>query len=142
MRRTVIMNKKGKLEFMSYVHAMVVEKTDRATLEPIIRQFVEDGSTVFTDELNAYNRLGGLGYTHRICNHGALQFVCEDDGSVYTNNIEGFWGHFRRMINGCYHDVSDEHLQSYVDEACFRWNTRKKRAFLLASLICSLNPSA
>ena len=59
------------------------------------------------------------------CNHGALQFVCEDDVSVYTNNIEGFWCHFRRMITGCYHDVSDEHLQSYIDEACFRWNTRK-----------------
>ena len=29
------------------------------------------------------------------------------------------------MIIGCYHDVSDEHLQSYIDEACFRWNTRK-----------------
>ena len=59
------------------------------------------------------------------CNHGALQFVCEDDGSVYTNNIEGFWSHFRRMISGCYHDVSDAHLQSYIDEAVFRWNTRK-----------------
>ena len=29
------------------------------------------------------------------------------------------------MITVCYHDVSDEHLQSYIDEACFRWNTRK-----------------
>ena len=29
------------------------------------------------------------------------------------------------MISGCYHDVSDEHLQSYIDEVCFRWNTRK-----------------
>ncbi len=29
------------------------------------------------------------------------------------------------MIVGCYHDVSDEHLQSYIDEAVFRWNTRK-----------------
>lgn len=64
-----------------------------------------------------------MGYEHKICNHGALQFVC--DGEVYTNNIEGFWSHFRRMITGCYHDVSDAHLQSYIDEACFRWNTRK-----------------
>ena len=32
---------------------------------------------------------------------------------------------FRRMIVGCYHDVSDEHLQSYIDEAVYRWNTRK-----------------
>ena len=30
-----------------------------------------------------------------------------------------------RMISGCYHDVSDEHLQSYIDEAVYRWNTRK-----------------
>ena len=29
------------------------------------------------------------------------------------------------MIVGCYHDVSDEHLQQYIDEAVYRWNTRK-----------------
>ena len=52
-----------------------------------------------------------------------MQFVI--DGEVYTNNIEGFWSHFRRMISGCYHDVSDEHLQQYIDEAVYRWNTRK-----------------
>lgn len=23
------------------------------------------------------------------------------------------------------HNVSEEHLQAYIDEACFRWNTRK-----------------
>lgn len=125
MERSTIINAKGEEEFMSYVRTMVVEKTDKATLLPIIGQFIGEGSTVFTDELNAYNQVGNMGYNHRICNHGALQFVCEDDGSVYTNNIEGFWSHFRRMITGCYHDVSDEHLQSYIDEACFRWNTRK-----------------
>ena len=125
MERSTIINAKGEEEFMSYVRAMVVEKTDKATLLPIISQFIDEGSTVFTDELNAYNKVGSMGYNHRICNHGALQFVCEDDGSVYTNNIEGFWSHFRRMITGCYQDVSDEHLQPYIDEACFRWNTRK-----------------
>lgn len=123
MERSSIVNAKGDVEFMSYVRAMIVEKTDRATLLPIIGQFISEGSTVFTDELNAYNHLSEMGYEHKICNHGALQFVC--DGEVYTNNIEGFWSHFRRMINGCYHDVSDEHLQSYIDEAVFRWNTRK-----------------
>lgn len=85
--------------------------------------FVEESATVFTDELNAYNALGSMGYNHKVCDHGQLQFVV--DGKVYTNNIEGFWSHFRRMITGCYHDVSDEHLQSYIDEAVYRWNTRK-----------------
>ena len=123
MERSSIINEKGEEEFMSYVRAMVVEKTDKATLQPIIGQFISESSIVFTDELSAYNRLSEKGYEHKICNHGALQFVSED--KVYTNNIEGFWSHFRRMITGCYHDVSDSHLQSYIDEACFRWNTRK-----------------
>ena len=123
MERTYIENAKGEREFMSYVRAMVVENTNGATLMPIISQFIAEGSTVFTDELNSYNHLSAMGYNHKICNHGSLQFVC--DGETYTNNIEGFWSHFRRMISGCYHDVSDAHLQSYIDEACFRWNTRK-----------------
>ena len=55
--------------------------------------------------------------------------------SYFTNGIEWFWCHFRRMIDGCYHNVSDEHLQAYIDEACYRWNTRK-RPSRNASVIC------
>lgn len=122
MERTYIEDEKGDIVPMSYVHAFVVEKTDKATLQPIIKQFVAEGSTVITDELNAYNGLNKLGYDHAIVNHGAEQYA---DGDIFTNTIEGFWSHFRRMITGCYHDVSDEHLQQYIDEAVYRWNTRK-----------------
>ena len=122
MERTYIEDEKGDVIPMSYVHAFVVEKTDKATLQPIIKQFVAEGSTVITDELNAYNGLNKLGYGHDIVNHGAEQYAI---GDIFTNTIEGFWSHFRRMITGCYHDVSDEHLQGYIDEAVYRWNTRK-----------------
>lgn len=107
---------------MSIVHAFSVEKTDKDTLQPYISQFVDEGSRVITDELNAYNGLDKLGYKHCIVNHGAEEYA---NGDVFTNSIEGFWSHFRRMITGCYHDVSDGHLQSYIDEAVYRWNTRK-----------------
>ena len=107
---------------ITYVHAFVVENTNRATLQPIIQQFVSEGSRVITDELNAYNGLSELGYTHAVVNHGSEEYA---NGDVFTNSIEGFWSHFRRMILGCYHDVSDEHLQSYINEAVYRWNTRK-----------------
>lgn len=122
MERTYIEDEKGDVIPMSYVHAFVVEKTDKATLQHIIKQFVAEGSTVITDELNAYNGLNKLGYGHDIVNHGAEQYA---NGDIFTNTIEGFWSHFRRMITGCYHDVSDEHLQSYINEAVYRWNTRK-----------------
>lgn len=75
-----------------------------------------------TDELNSYNGLVANGYKHEYVKHKESQFSF---GDVCTNGIEGFWSHFRRMIIDCYHNVSDEHLQAYIDEACFRWNTRK-----------------
>ena len=122
MERSTYVNDKGEEEPITYVHAFIVENTNRTTLQPIIQQFIEDGSRVITDELSAYNGLSALGYTHAVVNHGAEEYA---DGDVFTNSIEGFWSHFRRMITGCYHDVSDEHLQSYIDEAVYRWNTRK-----------------
>lgn len=126
MERSSFVNYKGEVEKMSYVHAFVVEKTNGANLLPIIGQFVEKDSSVYTDELNAYGKLNEMGYNHHYVNHGSMQFVDENNSDIYTNGIEGFWSHFRRMITGCYHDCSDKHLQKYVDEACYRWNTRKK----------------
>ena len=122
MERSTFTNSKGEVEPITYVHAIIVEKTDGATLLPVIQQFVAEGSRVITDELSAYNGLDELGYTHNVVAHGAEEYV---NGDAFTNSIEGFWSHFRRMITGCYHDVSDEHLQQYIDEAVYRWNTRK-----------------
>ena len=42
-----------------------------------------------------------LGYTHAVVNHGEEEYA---NGDIFTNSIEGFWSHFRRMIVGCYHD--------------------------------------
>ena len=122
MERNTFINENGEEEPITYVHAIVVENTNRATLQPLIQQFVTEGSRVITDELNAYNGLATLGYTNAFVNHSAEEYA---DGDIFTNSIEGFWSHFRRMITGCYHDVSDEHLQKYIDEVVYSWNTRK-----------------
>ena len=44
---------------------------------------------------------------------------------AHTNGIEKFWSHMKRGIDGIYHWVSKDHLQSYVDEFTLRFNTRK-----------------
>ena len=122
MERSTFVNDRGERENITYVHAFVVKNTNRDSLQPIIQQFAEEGSTIISDELNSYNGLSELGYTHEVVKHGEEEYA---KGNIFTNSIEGFWSHFRRMIAGCYHDVSDEHLQSYIDEAVYRWNTRK-----------------
>lgn len=106
------------------VKVIKVKDTKAETLFPIIKQFVEENSTIFTDEHNGYNPVGkeDSGYVRKIVNHKINEFAYDE---VTTNRIEGFWSHFKRMIYGVYHFVSVKHLQSYIDESVYRWNTRE-----------------
>jgi 4-diphosphocytidyl-2C-methyl-D-erythritol kinase len=77
---------------------------------------------VYTDELNSYSRLSKENFTHGVVHHNDNEFVV---GDVFTNTIEGFWSHFKKMVFGTYHSVSKKYLQRYIDEEVYRWNTRK-----------------
>ena len=137
IQRSYIINENGDYEPMSYVHAMVVNRADKATLQPIIEQFVSEGSRVVTDELSAYNGLSERGYLHDIVKHGAEEYANDD---IFTNSIEDLGRHLRRMIFGCYHDVSDK----YCNVTLTRLSTvgiQEKRTIRHAFPICSPSPS-
>lgn len=112
----------GMVQRGGKVVALKCDKTDGATLLPIISQFVVEGSTIYTDELTSYSRIDTSKYTHKVVNHGRSEYV---KGGDFTNTIEGFWAMLKRMIEGIYHSVSGKYLQRYVDEAVYRYNTRK-----------------
>jgi len=112
----------GMVQRGGKVVALKCDKTDGATLLPIISQFVVEGSTIYTDELTSYTRIDKSKYTHKVVNHGRSEYV---KGGDFTNTIEGFWAMLKRMIEGIYHSVSSKYLQRYVDEAVYRYNTRK-----------------
>ena len=116
----------GMIQRDGKVVAMKVENTQGATLLPIVGQFVKEGSTTYTDELSAYNGLTKEGYDHLIVNHGKREFVRSND--IHTNSIEGFWGHFKRVIFSTYHCVSKDYVQRYIDEQSYRWNTREEKS--------------
>ena len=116
----------GMLQRDGKVVAMKVENTQGSTLMPIVNQFVKEGTTTYTDELSAYNKLTANGYNHFLVNHGKREFVRAND--IHTNSIEGFWGHFKRVIFSTYHCVSKDYVQRYIDEQVYRWNTREENA--------------
>jgi len=112
----------GMIQRNDRVVAMTVENTKAETLMPIIKQFVAQNTIIYTDESTSYSKLNNLNYSHSFVRHHEKEFVT---GKVYTNTIEGFWSHFKKMIFGTYHSVSKKHLQRYIDEEVYRWNTRK-----------------
>lgn len=111
----------GMIERGGNLITVVVPDTKQHTVEPIVHAHIEKGANVYTDEWHAYNNLGEH-YLHSRVNHSAKEYVNE---MTHTNGIENFWSHLKRGIDGIYHWVSKDHLQSYVDEFTLRFNTRK-----------------
>ncbi len=106
---------------LSHVRARIVSSTSIAALTPFVRQNVEPGSTVMTDELPSYRRLRDK-YTHEFVTHSAEQYV---NGRVHVNGIENFWSLLKRTLGGTYVSVEPFHLERYLDEQTFRFNERK-----------------
>lgn len=85
---------------------------------------IKAGSTIYSDEYSAYQRVFGKAkaFTHKIVVHGKGNYV---NGDVHTNNIEDFWNITKDAVCGTYNHVSRKYLQRYCDEVSFRFNNRK-----------------
>jgi transposase-like protein len=107
------------LERHGEVRAKVIPNRRKKVIQEHVREHVEVGSTVYSDELKSYDGLDE--YTHQVINH-AETYV---NGQIHTNGLENFWSLLKRGINGTYVSVEPFHLFRYVDEQAFRYNTRK-----------------
>jgi hypothetical protein len=47
------------------------------------------------------------------------------EGRVHTNTIENFWSCLKRTLHGTYIAPRPFHLDAYVDEQVFRFNSRE-----------------
>jgi transposase-like protein len=109
----------GMVEREGKVVATVVPNTKAETLIPEIIERVK-GHIIYSDQFSSYKSLQRI-YDHSFVKHNEGQYV---DGRIHTNTIEGFWSLLKRGIFGIYHFTSKKHLQYYVDEFVFRYNTR------------------
>ncbi|MDE5844682.1 MAG: IS1595 family transposase [Muribaculaceae bacterium] len=119
----------GMLQRNGHVSAIVVPDTKASTLKPLINKFIKEDSTVFTDgwEYSGLeNHYRQFSVDHGRHFYGETITTCNGERiEISTNGIENVWSHFKRMIFGTYYKVSKKHLQRYVDEFIFRFNTRK-----------------
>jgi transposase-like protein len=110
----------GLLERGGKVKTAVIPHRKHNVPEKIVRDLVEPGAEVHTDEFMGYNNLKD-GYLHKVVNH--LEGYVREN--VHTNGIENFWSCLKRGIGGTYIAVEPFHLFRYVDEQAFRYNNRK-----------------
>ena len=102
------------------VRAQVVPEVHRLALRGFVRENVESGATLYTDEAAAYR--GSWGYDHEAVKHSVGEYV---RGMASTNGVESFWSMLKRAHKGTFHKISPKHLNRYVQEFAGKHNFRE-----------------
>ena len=109
----------GMLERGGTVRTAVIEERTKKAMQPIIRENVEQGSLICSDEFGPAWSMDSES-THEFINH--LEAYVRDN--VHTNGMENFWSLLKRTVHGTYVAVEPFNLFRYVDEQAFRYNNR------------------
>lgn len=88
-----------------------IEDVGSTTLIGFIRDVVDKGSTIITDDFPSYENVRKWGYIHRVSEDLTL-------AHLVASNL-------KTWIKGIFHGVSEKHLQAYLNEFTFRFNRRK-----------------
>ena len=91
----------------------------RHELHKAIRENVEAGSMIYTDDFRSYDGLSYHGYQHDRVRHVRKEYV---RGDVYTNSVESLWALLKRGYKGVYHHWNPKNTHRYVQEFVFRLN--------------------
>ncbi len=104
------------------VRTKVIPDTSAPVLTEGVKEYVEPGSTVYTDAHKGYDALTDEDYEHLVINH-SVEYV---NGKTHTQGIENFWSLLKRGLHGTYVSVEPFHLFRYLDEQTFRYDYRKE----------------
>ena len=116
------------------VRLMIVPDRTAATLVPLIEEYVEEGSWIWSDEWGACNRLSERGYTHETVNHSEC-FVDPVTGAN-TQKIENRWKECKLWLKGV---RKPNHLvQTHLDELSWRMNNVNNQDSLLVAFLKSV----
>lgn len=111
----------GVIERGGDVRASKIKSRGARAIAAFVKESVEAGANLMTDEYAAYHKVGKL-YNHNFVNHSKLEYAA---GLTHTNSIENFWSLFKRGLIGSFHKVSEKHLDRYLDEFTYRFNGRE-----------------
>lgn len=113
--QTIVLNKD------SHVDGRSVGAKLRTHTEP-------DQTVLMTDESPIYDKVGEKFAEHHTVKHKKKEYarIADDGHFAHTNTAEGYFGNFKRQIEGTHHSVSKKHAQRYAEEHDHKYNLRNK----------------
>lgn len=106
-----------------------IEQVDGRSVGAKLRTHTVPGKTVLmTDDSPIYTKTGESFAEHHTVNHRKKEYarIADDGHFAHTNTAEGYFGNFKRQIDGTHHHVSKKHAQRYAEEHDHKYNHRDK----------------
>ncbi|ERP97781.1 hypothetical protein Q669_21485 [Labrenzia sp. C1B10] len=111
----------------------IVREEDGGAAWDAVRDHVDRGAVVITDEHPSYTDLAGLNEHHRVNHSKAYQ---TEDG-VNTNHVESFFSRIQRAYVGIHHRFSLRYFDWYVADLAWREDNRRMSNGQLTGLVVS-----
>jgi transposase-like protein len=106
------------------VRSLHMDRVTQDNLRPVLDEYLAEGVHVMTDSSNTM-KLADTIHKHDTVNHTAKEYVRYENGvCISTNTVEGYFATLKRGIDGVYHHVGRQHLNRYLTEFDFRYNSR------------------
>jgi hypothetical protein len=112
----------GLVDDNGKARAFVVKPATAAKVRDILVRNAHRTSVLVSDESRLYTEVGQEFFNHETVLHAAGNYV--NKRGYTTNNVENFFGTFKRGMRGTYHFCGEQHLQRYLDEFSFRYSNR------------------
>jgi hypothetical protein len=93
-------------------------------LRPILQANIAKEARLITDDARHYKVAAKEFSAHGSVAHSLGEYVSREDRSITTNQIEGFFGIFKRGMRGIYQHCGKQHLHRYLAEFDFRYTNR------------------
>jgi transposase-like protein len=105
------------------VRSFHVASVTGANLKNILESQIHPDTHVMTDSSPRYNlfKRENTFKAYDQVNHSKKEYV---RGIAHTNTVEGYFSILKRGLIGTFHHVGSQHLQRYVNEFDFKYNTR------------------
>ena len=99
------------------VRSFPVDRVTLQNIKPIMKEHVEVGTTIQTDEAAVYHFMHEDFPNHDIVTHKKKEYSRWENGRhITTNTVEGYFSLLKRGVYGTYHHVGIPYLQQYLNE--------------------------
>jgi len=119
-------NEEGKPR---YLKMQVIPNLKGKTIGKYAGKMIENGTVVQSDAYHSYRKPLEEKYLHH--------FEVFDSNSDMLHWLHIMIGNAKAFVMGTYHGLGEKHLQSYLDEFCYRFNRRYFQGEIFSRLLCA-----